>query len=159
MPVKVFVVWEPMLATDWMRPGASVLARLPDTRAVQYWDGSHLLARKLSGDARDPQPKPVCCRRDGILWDLAAVYTPGVQWKDTIPAAVFFDGPIVKIKDGLSAALDGITETRSGSAPVLPERPDLLIRVHAGKNLFDGPSHLADSTQPRTGVLPFVAMQ
>ena len=43
-PLTVFVVWEPILVTDWQRPSASVLGRIPDARAIQYWDPSHLLA-------------------------------------------------------------------------------------------------------------------
>jgi hypothetical protein len=90
-----------MLPTDWMRPTTAVLARLSDARASQYWDPAHLLAKRLSGDARDPQPKPDCCRRDGNLWDLAAVYPPGATWGDALPPAVFFNGPIVDVRDGL----------------------------------------------------------
>jgi hypothetical protein len=101
MTVKVFAVWEPMLSTDWMRPTTGVLARLHDVRAAQYWDPDHRLARALSDQARDPQPKPACCRRNGFLWDLAAVYPPGVTWNGTLPPAVFFNGPVAKMKDKL----------------------------------------------------------
>jgi hypothetical protein len=94
-----------MLATDWMRPGTTVLARLADRRAAQYWDPAHLLARKLSDDARAPQPEPKCCRRNGILWDLAAVYPPGAIWQDTIPPAVFFNGAVSRVQDALEARL------------------------------------------------------
>lgn len=99
--MKVFAVWEPILSTDWRRPISAVLARLSDLRVAQFWDPEHALARKLSADARDPQPKEECCRRDEILWDLAAVYPPGAVWKETLPPAVFFDGPVVEVKNRL----------------------------------------------------------
>jgi hypothetical protein len=107
MPLKVYAVWEPMLATDWMRPARTVLGRLADGRAVQYWDPDHLLAKKLSADARDPQPKEECCRRDGTLWDLAAVYPAGAMWNDTLPPAVFFNGSVVDTREPLAAAVAG----------------------------------------------------
>jgi hypothetical protein len=45
--VRVFVVWEPMLPTDWYRPTRPTLKRVSDTRAVQFWDKSHLIAAEL----------------------------------------------------------------------------------------------------------------
>ncbi len=85
-----------MLTTDWQSPGASVLARLKDARAQQYWDPQRLLALRLAADARDPQPKQACCLRDNVLWDVAALYPAGAEWKDALPPAIFFNGPIVK---------------------------------------------------------------
>jgi len=101
----VFAVWEPMLVTDWQRPGPPALSRLPDARVHQYWDQAHLLARSMAAAARDPQPTPKCCVRDGVLWDLAAVYPPGAKWDDRLPPAVFFDGPVVNVEGGLEAYL------------------------------------------------------
>ena len=75
-----------------------MLARIPDLREHQYWDPGHLLAQRLAGDARDPQPKQKCCVRDGFLWDLTAVYPPGVKWTDRMPPATFFNGPVVKVQ-------------------------------------------------------------
>ena len=95
-----------MLATDWFGPATLVLARLKDSRARQYWDPRHLLAQRLAADARDAQPKQDCCLRDNILWDLAALYPPGVDWKDALPPAVFFNGPVVKRKPELENALN-----------------------------------------------------
>ena len=95
-----------MLVTDYQSPGTGVLARLNDSRAQQFWDPLHLLALRLGADARDPQPKQNCCLRNNILWDLAALYPAGVEWKDELPPAVFFNGPIVKRGPELEAALN-----------------------------------------------------
>src|SRR5262249_3686167 len=103
--VRVFAVWEPIIATDWGRPTTVILGRLPDRRAAQFWDPDHLLARRLSGDAREPQPPPDCGPSDGVLWALAAVYPPGAVWNERIPPAVFFNGPIVRVMDDLAAVL------------------------------------------------------
>ena len=115
--IHVFAVWEPMLATDWQNPAGAVLARLKDSRARQYWDPRHLLALRLAADARDPQPKQACCVRDNILWDLAAVYPPGVEWKDALPPAVFFNGPVVKRQAELETALNFLGLPERNSAP------------------------------------------
>jgi hypothetical protein len=103
--VKVFAVWEPMLSTDWLRPTTFALARLRDRRGAQYWDPAHLLAKQMANDAREPQPKQKCCTRNGVLWDLAALYPPGEVWGDAMPPAVFFNGPVVKVEDDLQAEL------------------------------------------------------
>ena len=94
-----------MLITDWMSPTTGVLARLKDPRARQYWDTEHALAKRMAADARDPQPKEECCVDDSILWDLAALYPPGVQWTDALPPAKFFNGPVVDQRPALETAL------------------------------------------------------
>jgi len=88
-----------------MRPGRRVVGKLTDYRVKQIWDPNHLVAKQLAKDARDPQPKPECCTRNGILWDLVAVYPPGVLWTDTIPPAMLFDGPVVHQEAQIEAAV------------------------------------------------------
>lgn len=107
----VFAVWEPILPAD-ARPAAGVLGRLSDSRVSHYWDQQHMIAKRLAEDARDPQPKPSCCNRRGILWDLAALYRPGEQWRDRVPAAVIFDGPVVRVHDRLLEAVRGAASRR-----------------------------------------------
>jgi hypothetical protein len=80
-----------------------VLACLKDVRARQYWDPRRLLAQRL---ATGVHPKQDCCLRDNTLWDLAALYPPGVQWKDALPPPVFFNGPVVKQRPALETALN-----------------------------------------------------
>ena len=82
-----------------------VLKRLSDRRVMQFWDGDHVLAERMSKDARDPQPKQNCCKRNGHLWDLAALYRAGVTWDESMPAAVVFDGPVVEAKEKIIDAL------------------------------------------------------
>jgi hypothetical protein len=102
--VTVFAVWEPILPTDWWKPGSGVLGRLSDPRVYHFWDKQHLVAKKMAEDARDPQPKQQCCERSGILWDLAAVYPRGAIWTERLPPATFFDGPVFRMKSGLEVA-------------------------------------------------------
>ena len=103
--MRVFVVWEPILASDFMAPTTGVLRRIPDPRARHYWDADHALAKRMARDARPPQPRAACCEQEGILWDLAAVFPKGARWDATLPPAVVFDGPVMRITEKIEAAL------------------------------------------------------
>ena len=105
-PIAVLGVWQPMLPTDWGPPLSGVLARMSDSRVRQYWDPEHFFARQLKTDARTPQPEPDCCDRNGILWDLAAVYPRGVKWDDRLPPATFVNGPVAHVDNELRQAIE-----------------------------------------------------
>ena len=94
--VIVFAVWEPILPTDWMPPTTGALGRLSDRRIKQFWDKNHRLA-KLMADGRVGQLQPDCCNRNGILWDLIAVYPEGAEWFEVLPRATVFNGPVVRV--------------------------------------------------------------
>jgi hypothetical protein len=91
------VVWEPILTGDWRRPTARTLARIPDTRAAQFWDPDHLIAeelrRAIESSAR--LAKPSCCVNHGHFWDMAAIFAPDARGDGSLPAPVFFDGEVV----------------------------------------------------------------
>jgi hypothetical protein len=87
-----------------------------DSRARQYWDPNHVIAKKLAADRRPPQPEQECCDQDGILWDLAAVYPRGSVWNDRMPTAVLFNGPIVDVKRDLESSLVATTSAFLGHA-------------------------------------------
>jgi hypothetical protein len=93
-PVRAFVVWEPVLPTDWGALSTAVLRRISDGRAAQYWDKDRLVS-KFMGE------------HDGesIVWDHIAVYAPGARW-DQKPA-LFAGGPVVKV---VAPAREAITK-------------------------------------------------
>ena len=99
--LRVLTVWEPMLATDWGRPLTLVLRRLSDARVRQFWDETHLVAKQIAADAREPQPVADCCDDDGILWDAVVVYPKGAVWRDRLPTAAYVNGPVVYVEDAL----------------------------------------------------------
>jgi hypothetical protein len=94
-----------MIPTDWVPPTSSVLSRLSDRRVQQYWDRDHVLARQMQRDARHPQPEPGCCERNGIIWDLAAVYPKGSTWTEQLPIAMVFNGPVADAADAIESAV------------------------------------------------------
>jgi hypothetical protein len=103
--VRVLVVWEPMLATDWGTPSRSTLARISDRRARQFWDPKHLVSLQLSRFkmAKPGQQEPDCCQDGGVYWDEAILYAPHSQWKE-MPVPVFWNGPVWRIIPGLESA-------------------------------------------------------
>ena len=102
--VRVYVVWLPILATDFSAPNTSVMGRIADTRVRQFWDREQLIAKAIAAAGPD-QPAPDCCDMDGILWDLAAVYTRGLRWEDRLPPAAFLNGPVVHLQTEIDQAL------------------------------------------------------
>ena len=103
--LTVLVIWEPILASDWSRPTRPVLARIPDERVIQFWDKDHLVAKQLDQQLSTLQPN--CCRSEGVLWDLAAVYPRGVQWGGSKP--LFVDGPVVKVQQALAKRISEVS--------------------------------------------------
>jgi hypothetical protein len=101
----VFAFWQPMLLTDRGAPATSTLSRLSDPRVRQFYDPDHTFAKRLLNDARAPQPVQDCCKKNGILWDLMAVYPPGERWTEKLPVASIFNGTVVDVAGGLAEAL------------------------------------------------------
>jgi hypothetical protein len=104
--MRVLVVWEPILATDWRAPGTRVLGRIPDRRARQFWDPKHLVAEELARIAKQKpdQPAPECCVRKGFHWDEVALYAPHARWSDA-PTPVYWNGPVYRIAPALEKTL------------------------------------------------------
>jgi hypothetical protein len=92
--VRVFVIWEPVLPTDFVAPSTAALARIPDVRAAQYWDRKRALSHLL-GERN----------RSTVEWDYIAVYAPGTLWHDSPPKPVYSDNPV---RDVISGATESI---------------------------------------------------
>ena len=81
-----------MLPTDWAKPSGMVQARISDPRVVQFWDKEHLVAKELQQHLSSSQ---ICCQRNGIIWDAAALYEKDMQWETSTP--VFFGGAVLDV--------------------------------------------------------------
>jgi len=92
--VRVFVVWEPVLPTDFVAPSTAALGRSADVRASQYWDRKRALSHLL-GERN----------RSTVVWDHIAVYAPGTLWQDTPPDPIYSDHPVRDVINGVRAAV------------------------------------------------------
>jgi len=108
MPVRVLVVWEPILPTDWYKPSGMVQRRVSDLRVVQFWDKGHLIAKELK--QQFPSSETLCCQRRGILWDFATVYPPKVEWNASPP--VYFGGAVLDVADDVRQHLPSTSSSR-----------------------------------------------
>jgi hypothetical protein len=81
--LRVFVIWEPVLATDWGTPSQALTSNVPDRRAVQFYDRQRRLSAMLGGVAhRDAlaRDRRIGFRMKDVLWDTVLVYPPGARW-------------------------------------------------------------------------------
>jgi hypothetical protein len=92
--VRVFVVWEPVLPTDWSSPSTATLRRIADSRVVQFWDKGRLISRFMG--ERD---------RRNVVWDYIAVYGQGAVRNDHPPQSLYQGGPVVRVIESARAAL------------------------------------------------------
>ena len=98
-PLSVFAVWEPVLWTDAAPPTTSVLSRLRDPRAVQYWDPERALSREILRQARfDPALSRALGEvpEDAVVWDFVAVFPPGARWDGRFPKPGAYGFPVVE---------------------------------------------------------------
>lgn len=102
--LRVLVVWEPILATDWQPPSGSTLGRVSDARAQQFWDPHHEVSKALSRMAglMSYKPRP---NSKGLYWDEAIVYAPHSKWEDR-PVPLFWQGAVYQVIPGLTTAVD-----------------------------------------------------
>jgi len=93
-PIRVFVVWEPVLPTDWGAPATAALRRIDDRRAIQYWDKGRLLSHALGEHDRK-----------SVVWDHIIVYERGVIWKQGPPEPLYGGGVVLDVIGPARAAL------------------------------------------------------
>lgn len=122
--VRVLVVWEPILATDWGAPSGSTLARISDSRARQFWDPNHGVSAGLKKMAMQITPSPRPNSRKGFYWDMAIVFAAQARWEND-PAPSFWRGPIFQI---IPALQESLSRQQSARSATLPERPIFLAR-------------------------------
>ncbi len=97
----MFVVWEPVLPTDWGAPSTSALKRIEGPHTLQFWDKGRLLSHTMG--ERD---------KESIVWDHISVYPRSSIWKESPPEPVYAGGPV----------LDVIESARGGIARALAQQ-------------------------------------
>jgi hypothetical protein len=99
--LRVFVIWEPVLATDLSAPSTVALRRIHDPRVKQYWDRNRVLSHAMGEDDRQ-----------SVVWDYIAVYKPQQIWTTAPPQAEFVGRPVVRFIEGARSALKTIYSAR-----------------------------------------------
>jgi len=95
--LRVFVIWEPVLATDLTAPSTITLRRIHDPRVKQYWDRSRVLSHAMGEHDRP-----------SVVWDYIAVYKPEQMWANAPPQPEFTGRPVVRFIEGTRKALETI---------------------------------------------------
>ena len=92
--MRTFVVWEPVLLTDWTRPSGAALGRISDLRATQFWDKARLISHSMGEHDRK-----------SVVWDYIAVYPPGAIWEERPPEPLYHGNPVVRVTAPARAAI------------------------------------------------------
>lgn len=93
-PVRAFVVWEPVLATDRRPPSAGALGRIRDPRARQFWDKERLISHSMGEH-----------NRRSVVWDYIGIYPPGAVWTERPPEPLYHGRPVVEVIESARGAL------------------------------------------------------
>ena len=105
-PVRVFVVWESVLWTDFAPPTSKILSLISDSRASQYWDRDLVLSAKadsLGGTGRGEST--AAAGKKAIVWDVAAIFPPGARWDANFPSPTFASRPVIARIDEIQRRL------------------------------------------------------
>ncbi len=99
------MIWEPVLATDFVAPSTAALARIADARATQYWDRKRALSHLLGEHSRST-----------VVWDYIAVYAPGMLWQDAPPKPIYSDNPVRDVISGAKESIQHLLASGASSA-------------------------------------------
>jgi hypothetical protein len=92
--IRVLVVWEPVLPTDWSTPSTAALKRIADPRAIQFWDKGRLVSRAMGEHDQK-----------SIVWDRIIIYAPDTVWKRVPPEPFYEGGPVVDVIERARAGI------------------------------------------------------
>jgi len=99
--MRIFVIWEPVLPTDFGAPSTATLRRAFDPRVSQYWDKDHIVSRSLG--ERD---------RSSVVWDYVAVYQSGKLWDQVPPDPAYSNVPVVRAMGGTRDAVERLLKNQ-----------------------------------------------
>lgn len=122
-----------------------VKARISDPRVLQFWDRHHLVSQKMSTQLNG---QPDCCRHEGDLWDLVALYPRQQTWGDGKP--IFVGGPVVKVKDRIAATLPQIIEQAKFSFSVRRSAGERFIALSAPTGELPKKFHGSSRVHPQS---------
>ncbi len=96
-PLRVFVVWEPVIWSDIAPPTSAALRLVDDSRAIQYWDGARALSDEILRTIRNDPARfgfDEAPSEDFVVWDVVAVFPKGSRWDASPPAPLYQGAPV-----------------------------------------------------------------
>ena len=96
-PLRVLVLWMHVTHSDRMPPNSLVLARIPDRRAIQWWDPNRVLSKTMLHDYSPDTAMTMADTTGGtppVIWDFVAMWRRGARWTDRLPPPDFFGHPV-----------------------------------------------------------------
>jgi hypothetical protein len=163
LPLRVYVVWEPVLFSDIAPPTSRTLRRIHDARVAQFWDADRVLSADILRAVRaDPSRYSLQeeLPEEFVLWDVVAAFPRGSRWDADLPVPFQYGGPVVDAIPSLRAALSaegaGSTGPPGPAAAAAQEPPDILgtLREEAARLRPFATSALAREFLDRVAVLP-----
>lgn len=96
-PIRVLLIWEPVIFTDRGPPSARVRARAGDARIEHFWDPGLLVSEAAirTAMAHRDQLDLGEIDEDTVAWDIVAIFPPGIRWDDAFPLPSWHDAPVV----------------------------------------------------------------
>ncbi len=104
-PVRVLVVWEPVVAADVGPPTSEVMGLVNDARARQFWDPEHRVSAELLRTARADRDRYGAGPRK-VVWDWVAVFPRDARWDTDPPKPDFAGGDVVSVIGQARAQVD-----------------------------------------------------
>jgi hypothetical protein len=105
-PVKVIVVWERVLMTDRRGVRQKAVDKLTDRRAVHFWDPERRVSSAMGGpEGVAGTGAKVLFEMGEVVWDFAAVYSPGEHWQDGKAKPAFAGGQVENVIAEVEKAL------------------------------------------------------
>jgi hypothetical protein len=92
--LRVLVVWEPVLVTDWSPPSSATMQRVADARVEQFWDHGRLVSKAMSEHDGD-----------SVVWDWVGVYGTDAEWAASPPKALYSGGTVVHVLPEVQKAI------------------------------------------------------
>lgn len=111
--LRVIVMWEHVTPSDKLIgiPPTSVLARIHDARAVQFWDDERALSRLMADDLPADtlrsmaEVDSVASTAAVVPWDCIAVFRAGRHWHTRFPVPDWSARPVSAAADSMLARL------------------------------------------------------
>lgn len=84
--LRVLVVWEPVLVTDWSPPSSATMQRIADARVTQFWDRGRLVSKAMGEHDGD-----------SVVWDWVGAYRGDADWAGSPPKPLYAGGTVVHV--------------------------------------------------------------